>query len=73
VIDIYESLNVHGHVARVYSLRALQRALEGQQEHAAILDALAAGNVEQAQERQRVHVERSQLGLRALLDRHGEL
>lgn len=73
VIDIYESLNVHAQVARVYSLRALQRAREGQQEHEAILAAFAAGNVEQAQSRQRLHVERSRAGLRVLLDRHGEL
>ena len=73
VIDIYESLNQRAQVARVYSLRALPRAQEGQHEHQAIFDAFAAGNVEQAQAAQRHHIERSRTGLSALLDKHGEL
>jgi DNA-binding GntR family transcriptional regulator len=73
VIDIYESLNLHAQVARVYSLRALQRAQEGQREHEAILAAFAVGDVEQARAAQQLHIERSRQGLRALLDRHGEL
>ncbi len=73
IIEFYRSLNSHMQIARVYSLRALSRCIEGQTEHEAILEAFAAHNVERARTAQQHHLERSRTGVLALLEEHGVL
>jgi GntR family transcriptional regulator, rspAB operon transcriptional repressor len=73
IIGAYRSLNTHMQTARAYSLRALARSRDGQQEHEAILDAFAQRDVEGARAAQRHHAERSRAGVLALLQQYGEL
>lgn len=73
IIGAYRALNTHMQTARAYSLRALARSREGQQEHEAILRAFAQRDIEQARAAQRYHAEHSRAGVLALLQRYGEL
>lgn len=73
IIGAYRALNTHMQTARAYSLRALARSREGQQEHEAILEAFARRDVKQARVAQRRHAEHSRAGILALLQRYGEL
>jgi DNA-binding GntR family transcriptional regulator len=73
IIGAYRALNTHIQTARAYSLRALNRSRDGQQEHEAILQAFAQRDVERARTAQRHHAERSRAGVLALLGQYGEL
>lgn len=70
VIQFYASQDSHMQIARFYSLQALERSKEGQVEHEAILAAFADRDVEQARHQQQIHLERSRIGVLALLERH---
>ena len=68
VSQFYASLDSHMQIARVYSLRALERSKEGQEEHEAILAAFIARDVEQACRQQQIHLERSRGSVLRLLE-----
>lgn len=70
VSQFYASLDSHMQIARVYSLRALKRSREGQEEHEAILSAFSARDVEQARLQQQIHLERSRTSVLALLEQY---
>ena len=70
ISQFYASLDSHMQIARVYSLKALERSKEGQEEHEAILSAFSARDVEQARLQQKMHLERSRVGVLALLERY---
>ena len=73
IAEFYASLNSHLHIARTYSLRALQRSLEGQHEHEMILKAYANHDLEAAAEAQHYHMEKSHQNILRLLEEHKEL
>ena len=73
IINWYATLNTHIQTARAYSLRALERSKEGQEEHECILAAFAARDVEGARQAQLLHAERSRQGILRLLEIHGEI
>lgn len=73
IIGAYRALNTHIQTARAYSLRALARSREGQQEHEAILQAFARRDIEGARAAQRRHADHSRAGILTLIQIHGEL
>lgn len=73
ILSMYTSLNSHMQIARAYSLRALRRSREGQEEHRAILEAFSARDVKRTLAAQSDHLQRSRAGIMALLDEHGVL
>jgi DNA-binding GntR family transcriptional regulator len=73
ITNWYATLNTHIQTARAYSLRALERSREGQEEHECILAAFAARDVEGARQAQLLHAERSRQGILRLLEIHGEI
>ncbi len=70
VSQFYASLDSHMQIARVYSLRALKRSREGQEEHEALLAAFSARDVEQACLQQQIHLECSRTSVLALLEQY---
>lgn len=73
IVDWYATLNTHIQTARAYSLRALARSKEGQEEHEAVLAAFAARDVEGARQAQLIHAERSRQGILRFLELYGEI
>jgi DNA-binding GntR family transcriptional regulator len=66
LMDVYENLNVHIQVARVYYMSTNQRAQQVCDEHQAILSAYESGNVAAAKEALTTHLETAR---RATLER----
>lgn len=73
ISEFYASLNSHLHIARTYSLRALQRSIEGQLEHEMILNAYASGDRAAAEQAQRAHMQKSHEQVLLLLAEHDYL
>ncbi len=73
VSEFYRSLNIHIQIARVYALRPLNRSIEGQGEHEAILQHLANHDVKNALKAQQYHLERSRENVLRSLERYQQL